>query len=386
MHTNRRGFLRGLVAVIAATALPISHAGTPQADAAPIQLTPASRGPSFQAAQASDWMPLGPEVEMRQLFTPASGPLFAASATDLYRSDDAGATWAPVGVPDPRRAGFAVEVDLLDHRVIYVDTTEGLKRSDDEGTTWSTIFPSARTTLKLAVSSADPNILYLAQASNYTDYWFSRSRDRGATWEQLEEHHNSMCGWGVYILTPHPTDPSRVFRTSGCYAGRDSGDILEGSRDFATTWQQAAAPRGAFPSIIVGGGGTDPSRLFLAANTDARSGGSTVFRSPDDGVTWTPILENTGGGTATGSKDPNVTVGGLTYNPSLPDTVYAALNSRASAFKPVDFATSRASNDGGATWAPLGQPLPEVRGLALGIDGLNLFAATKMGVMRMPLG
>lgn len=386
MHTNRRGFLRGLVAVVAATALPITRSWKTPVNAAPLRVTEASHRPGFRAAQASDWAPLGPEVEIRRLFTPASGPLFAASATDLYRSDDAGASWNVVSLPGPRRESFAVEVDPLDHRVLYVDTNEGLQRSDDEGQTWSTIVPPGRTTLKLAISPADPNILYLAQASNYTDYWFSRSRDRGATWEQLEEHHNSMCGWGVYILTPHPTDPSRVFRTNGCYAGRDSGDILEGSRDFATTWQQAAAPRGAFPSIIVGGGGTDPSRLILAANSDARGGGSTLFTSSDDGATWTPILENRGGGTATGSKDPNVTVGGLAYNPVAPDTIYVALNSKANAFKPVDVATSQVSNDGGATWTALGQPLPEVRPLALGIDALNLFAATKTGVMRMSLG
>jgi hypothetical protein len=386
MKMNRRGFMRGLVVAIAAAALPISHSRATPVGAAPLPVTDASRGPGLLATQAPEWVPLGPEVEIRRLFTPASGPLFAASTTDLYRSDDAGATWNVVNLPGRRRASFAVEVDPLDHRVLYVDTNEGLQRSGDEGATWSPIFPSNRMTLRLAVSPADPTILYLAQASNLTDYWFSRSRDRGATWEQLEEHHNSMCGWGVYILTPHPTDPSRVFRTNGCYAGRDSGDILEVSRDLATTWQQAAAPRGAFPSIIVGGGGADPSRLILAANTDARSGGSTVFTSPDDGATWMPILERTGGGTATGSKDPNVTVGGLAYNPAAPDTIYVALNSQANAFKPIDFATSRVSNDGGATWTALGQRLPEVRALALGIDALNLFAATKTGVMRLPLG
>jgi hypothetical protein len=56
-------------------------------------------------------------------------------------------------------------------------------------------------------------------------------------------------------------------------------------------------------------------------------------------------------------------------------------------YKPVDFATGQVSGDGGATWTALGQQqLPEVRALALGIDGLNLFAATTGGVMRLSLG
>jgi hypothetical protein len=386
MHTNRRGFLRGLVAVIAATALPIARSQSNPVSAAPLPASVSSYGPGVRAAQSSDWVPIGPEVGIRRLYTPASGPLFAVSGVDLYRSDNAGAEWSLMSLPGPRRENFAVEVDPLDHRVMYVETKEGLQRSVDEGTTWTTIYASDRLNLRLAVSPGDPSTLYLAQASNYTDYWFSRSRDRGDTWELLEEFHSSMCGWGVYILTPHPTDPSRIFRTTGCYAGRDIGDTLESSRDFATTWQQTAAPRGAFPSVIVGGSGADPSRLILAANNDSRSGGSVLLTSADDGATWTSILEYKGGGTATGSKDPSMTIGGLAYNPTTPTNIYVALNSQPNASKPVDFAISRVSNDGGATWADLGQQLPPVRSLALGIDALNLFAATKSGVMRMALG
>lgn len=38
-------------------------------------------------------------------------------------------------------------------------------------------------------------------------------------------------------------------------------------------------------------------------------------------------------------------------------------------------------------WGPLGQQdPPEIQMLALGIDGLNVFAATRDGVMRMSIG
>ena len=108
---------------------------------------------------------------------------------------------------------------------------------------------------------------------------------------------------------------------------------------------------------------------------------------PDDGATWTPILEHKGGGTATQSKDASITIGGLAYNPLLPSSVYVGLNSNPYPFKGVDSATVRASTDGGLTWNTLGTaPLSEISELTLGIDGLNLFAATKTGVMRLSLG
>ena len=46
-----------------------------------------------------------------------------------------------------------------------------------------------------------------------------------------------------------------------------------------------------------------------------------------------------------------------------------------------------ASNDGGASWTDLGQEDigAEIRDLALGIDGANLYAATEGGVFRLNL-
>lgn len=62
-------------------------------------------------------------------------------------------------------------------------------------------------------------------------------------------------------------------------------------------------------------------------------------------------------------------------------------NSSPYPFREITSATVMASQDGGLSWSTLGQqPLPPIRDLVLGIDGLNLFAATRTGVMRMPLG
>ena len=108
------------------------------------------------------------------------------------------------------------------------------------------------------------------------------------------------------------------------------------------------------------------------------------MRTDDDGASWTSILTYRGGGSpgfAGPDNDPtapNVTLGGLAYDPSNPDRVYIGLTG--------DGSGVLTTPDGGATWCTLGQqPIGPVRDLALGIDGRNLYAATDDGVWRFEL-
>lgn len=388
MISTRRGFLRGLVATVAVASLTTSGRRTPVTLAAPIEPASASTAPVVHVAQTEDWVSLGPDSAVHRLFAPASGPLFATVPFGLVRSDDAGATWRQVNLPAMRGSTTVVEVDPTDHRILFVDTEAGLQRSDDEGATWAVILPSDRQILRMAISPADPRTLYVANASAMGgSFGLLRSDDRGTTWQTLDEQLQGPCSWGAGILTPHPTDTSRIFRRLGCYAGRNVGDDLEESRDGGATWRNVFTPKTAFPHAIAGGAGLEPDRFYLSVNNDARSGGSLLFASSDNGASWVPILENKGGGTMAGAREPNVTIGGLAYNPTVPANVYVGMNSKADPYKPIDFGTVSATNDGGATWTPFGaQPLKQVNDLALGIDGRYLFAATGGGVQRLMLG
>jgi len=387
MLSTRRAFLRGLGAAAVALALPMPLTSLTSAKAAPVGPAPGPRAEAAGLAQAAEWTVAAPETPARRLFAPASGALFAAPPSQLWRSDDGGASWLPVTLPQLREPDAAIEVDPTDHRIVYVDTPTGLQRTDDDAATWTTVLPTDRRALRIAISPADPSVVYVVQASAASnELWLQRSRDRGASWETVEEQRQSPCGWSSLILAPHPSDSSRVFRTDGCYAGRDLGDDLKESRDYGATWQTAFKPKTAFPYAITGGSGAEPTRLYLAVNNDFRGGGSLLHTSSDDGATWAPILENTGGGTMTGSKQPNVTIGGVAYNPMVPGTVYVGLNSKSDPYKPVDAATVVATTDGGATWTPLGQPFPhQINDLKLGIDGQNLYVATASNVMRLAL-
>jgi hypothetical protein len=233
----------------------------------------------------------------------------------------------------------------------------------------------------------------LVNSSSIADaFWFVRSVDGGATWQVLEHPQPlSLCGWGVRLLLAHPTDPQRVFRAAACTAGRNFGELIRQSTDQGATWapwfstvDDVTGVPDHYPSRLVGGSGAVPARFHLAANRDARLGGSDLVRSDDDGASWTTVLAYRGGGSpgyAGPDNDPSapkVTLGGLAYDPSNPDRVYAGLAG--------DRDGVLTSPDGGATWCSLGQqPIGGVRDLVLGVDGRNLYAATDAGVWRLEL-
>jgi hypothetical protein len=84
---------------------------------------------------------------------------------------------------------------------------------------------------------------------------------------------------------------------------------------------------------------------------------------------------------------PEVEIGGLAYDPAQPDRHYVGLNDCVGHFSQRTCAGRvTASSDGGATWAGLGgRALAKVNDLALGIDGLNVYAATDEGLWRLRL-
>src|SRR5262245_44200141 len=338
-------------------------------------------GDSTTVASQPDWVATAITDPVKQLFAPASGALFAGmSSGELQRSDDGGANWRSIPLGP---ATAIATVDPTNHTILYATGPTGLFKSADDAASWSLSLPysadNGRDVRAVAVSPADHAVLYAGLANNSSiadSFWFDRSVDGGATWQVVDHPQPlSLCGWGVRLLQAHPVDPLRVFRAAACTAGRDFGVVLRQSTDqgntfmpwFSTIDDPMAVPD-HYPNRLVGGSAAAPVRFYLAANRDARVGGSDLVRSDDDGATWTSVLAYSGG-------DPNITLGGLAYDPANPDRVYVGLT--------TDGSGVLTSPDGGSTWCSLGQqPIGAVRDLALGVDGQNLYAATESGVWR----
>jgi hypothetical protein len=199
------------------------------------------------------------------------------------------------------------------------------------------------------------------------------------------------------MLEPHPTDPARVFRAAGCYAGRDFGDRLFQSFDRGTTWSEfygEPEPPGdysglIFPVKLVGGQGAAAGRYYLIGRRDTRlGGGSSLFRTDDDGGSWSEVLSFRGATEPRPADAPDVLIRGVAFDPAEPDRVAIGVNEYVGAGREARLSSSRIqlTTDGGATWNSLGQrELGAIYDLALGIDRKYEYAATEQGLFRLQL-
>ncbi len=300
-----------------------------------------------------------------QLFTPDGGALLARTSAGLFRSDDHGSTWA--AVPLPAGAG-RVAVDPTNPAILYAAAGSALQKSQNGGATWSPILPlGTEQVIGIAVSPADHQLVYLATAQGSGSFRLRRSNNGGTTWTTIEGPlMGNLCTWTVLILAPHPTNSLRVFRTSGCYAGRDVpfGDGLDQSTNQGATWTELFHPTPRFPSRLVGGAGAVPARYYLGAHFGAPPGGGGLYRSDDDATSWSEVLAFLSG----------PSVGGLAYHPNTPDRVYAGL---------TDGSVQESANAGGS-WDQLGRGnLGGMADLKLALDESHLYAATSQGVWRI---
>ena len=344
-----------------------------------------------QGAQTG-WEATGLAEAVTHLETSAGGAFYAVARAErppsarAWRSDDGGATWRPVGLPP--EAG-AVYVDPVDHDVLYAASGIGMHKSAEGGGTWALVLPqrppgaegwSPYSIRQLAISPADRNRIYL-ETFTYPGSvgQVVRSLDGGVTWEVGEKRSPGSPSFAcsTTVVLAHATDPDRLLRAHGCQLAESEPVNLYQSRDWGATWQSVGQT--ARPDAAVGWRGVRPERLYMAVTVTSLVGpgkqtrplGSVLRRSDDDGQHWQDVLDLT----AEGVPDSGRSVTALAYDPGRPDTVYAAVG-----------AGVRVSADAGATWADLGrQDLPPIKDLALGVDGLNLYAATQAGVLRLRL-
>ena len=183
-----------------------------------------------------------------------------------------------------------IAIDPSDAHTLFAASGGQVHKTTDDGATWTPVLSTGGLqVLAIAVSPADPNLVFVALAQFSASFQVHRSLDGGATWTRIEGPiQGATCIFSVPVLVPHPTDTSRVLRSSGCYAGRDvpSGDTLDQSLDQGVTWAPLFHPRPLFPDRLIGGMGSQPDRWYLSAHFGASPGGGRLFRSDDDGATW----------------------------------------------------------------------------------------------------
>ncbi len=163
----------------------------------------------------------------------AEGPLWSAGGErGVYRSADGGATWTPVLQIDENTGVTDIEFDPSNPDVIYAAAYQrrrhvwgflgggpksGIYKSTDNGRTWrqvTTGLPSGeKGKIGLAVTAADPNLVYATIEADSAERGFYRSRDKGESWEKRNSYISGGTGPHYYQeIEASPTNADLVYQ------------------------------------------------------------------------------------------------------------------------------------------------------------------------------
>lgn len=181
-----------------------------------------------------------------------------------------------------------------------------------------------------------------------------KTTNAGTTWKPIFDDQNS---YSIACVTLDPSNPEIVWvgtgeNVSGRHVGW--GDGVYKSMDGGASWQQMGLESSEHIGKIL----VDPrdgQRIFVAAEGPLWSAGGErgVYRSEDGGESWTAVLE----------IDENTGVTDIAFDPSNPDTLYAAAyQRRRTVWAHMGGGPSSGiykSTDGGTTWRQLKKGLPK---------------------------
>jgi photosystem II stability/assembly factor-like uncharacterized protein len=233
---------------------------------------------------------------------------FGHSSGGLWKTEDAGAYWLPVGEGQFNYASVgAIALHEKNPDIMYVGLGEpqlrqsvswgdGMYKTVDGGETWEHI--GLETSLHIArirIHPDNPDIVYVASMGHAfgptEDRGVFRTKDGGATWEKVL-YQNDLTG--AIDLVMSPDDPNVLFaglwtferKAWGSFFGGPDGGIWK-STDGGDSWEEITAnaglPEGDMGRIGLTMSAADPNRIYALIDSATKAG---LYRSDDLGETW----------------------------------------------------------------------------------------------------
>jgi photosystem II stability/assembly factor-like uncharacterized protein len=238
---------------------------------------------------------------------------FGASGGGLWKSADAGTTWANVTDDQITSASVsAVQVCEANPDVVYIGTGEteirgniqqgdGVYRSDDAGKTWTNLgLESSQNFARIRIHPTDCNTAWVAAWGQHSaenpERGVYKTTDGGANWRLVLKRDART---GAQDISLDATNPDVLYaalwegwRKSWGMSSGGPGSGLFKSMDGGENWSELTRapgmPEGVIGKIGVAVSPADPNRVW--AQVEAAEGG--LFRSDDAGLTWERINED----------------------------------------------------------------------------------------------
>lgn len=182
------------------------------------------------------------------VFVAAEGPLWSSGGDrGLYKSEDGGTTWQRVLSIDENTGITDVEFDPSNPNVMYAAAYQrrrhtwsllaggpqsGIYKSTDNGTTWRRVetgLPKGDMgKIGLAVTAADPQLVYATIEAQDDEKGFYRSTDKGESWERRNAYTSGGTGPHYYQeLEASQINPQLVYQMDVfLHVTRDGGKTI----------------------------------------------------------------------------------------------------------------------------------------------------------------
>lgn len=222
----------------------------------------------------------------------AEGPLWSAGGDrGVYKTIDGGKTWEQVLQIDENTGVTDLEFDPADPDVVYAAAYQrrrqvwsllaggpksGIYKSTDNGTSWRQVktgLPGGDMgKIGLAVTPADPSLVYATIEASDSEKGFYRSTDRGESWEKRSSYISGGTGPHYYQeIEVSPVQPDLIYQMDVfIHVSRDGGKRF----DYLGTGREKHSDNHAL--------WIDPKNgKHLIAGTDAG-----LYETFDEGDSW----------------------------------------------------------------------------------------------------
>jgi photosystem II stability/assembly factor-like uncharacterized protein len=242
---------------------------------------------------------------------------FGAAGGGVWKTSDAGRTWAPLFDDQPAASIGALAIAPSDSRIIYVGTGQissrydiasgnGVYRSDDGGAHWRHLgLDDTRHIGAILVDPKQPERVLVAALGhafgNNNERGVFRSDDGGKNWKKTLFVDDQT---GAVDLVADPSQADVVFAAT--WQARfwpwlsyftptvGAGSAIYRSSDGGSSWNRLAGagwPQGKLGRIGLAATRTGQG-LRLYAIIDAQDGAGGLYRSDDGGVQWAQVNNN----------------------------------------------------------------------------------------------